>query len=62
MRSAENDEEEHEEHHSVGFTLTLHEMTPESFDKDKQDHFASDMAANLGVDPSQVHVLLHVHG
>ena len=41
----------------MGFTLTLHEMTPELFDKGKQDHFASDMAANLGVEASQIEVV-----
>ena len=44
----------HEEHHSVGFALTLHEMSLEAFTEEKQAHFTYDLASSLAVRPSQV--------
>ena len=46
------------EHHSVAFTLTLHEMTPEAFTEEKRAHFTYDLASNLAVQPSQVPTLV----
>ena len=42
--------------HSVGFELTLDDMTPATFTEDKQAAFAADLAKSLGLEPHQVEI------
>ena len=42
--------------HSVGFELTLDDMTPATFTEDKQTAFAADLAKSLGLEPHQVEI------
>ena len=52
----------YEEHHSVDVTLALHDVTPAKFDRQKQEQFRTDMAANLGVEPSQIEIVSFAAG
>ena len=42
--------------HSVGFELTLSDLTPSTFTSDKQAEFVADLARSLGLAPHQVEI------
>ena len=48
--------------HSVGFTLTLQDMTPAGFTELKQAAFATDLADSLGLEPKQVEIAGYTAG
>ena len=51
----EQDEYEDEDHH-VHMHLTLEDLSPEVFTEDKQEAYVAQLAANLGLDPSQIEI------
>ena len=51
----DEDEDENDGHH-VHMHLTLEDLSPEVFTEDKQEAYVAQLAANLGLDPSQIEI------